>query len=122
MGFASGADIVTTMGVSTNETIQSVIDAAKSAGKQVMVDMMAVQNVADRVREVMLLEPGYICVHNNIDQKSAVEVDPLPNLRAARAAAGTAQLAAAGGINMQTLPLFIREGADIVILIFSDSN
>ena len=59
MLFDAGADYVTVLGVTDVLTIQSCIRAAKEAGKQVVVDMICVDDLPARVR--LLEEAGAIC-------------------------------------------------------------
>ena len=50
--FDAGADIVTVLGVSNDETIKGVVRSARKHNGKVMVDMIAVKNLVERTREI----------------------------------------------------------------------
>ena len=78
--FKAGADIVTVLGVSNDETILGAIKAAKQHGGKIMIDMIAVKNLVERAKEIDAMGVDYICVHTAFDvQKSGK--DPLDELK-----------------------------------------
>ncbi|MBF0290363.1 MAG: orotidine 5'-phosphate decarboxylase [SAR324 cluster bacterium] len=115
MGFAAGADIVTVLGVSENSTIQAVAEAAQQQEKAVMVDMIAVLDIASRVEQVEQFGVGYICVHTGVDTQH-LESSPLDKLKTLKKACRTAKTAVAGGIKAKTLPDILSHQPDIIIV------
>ena len=58
MHFKAGADIVTVLGVSNDETILGAIKAAKQHGGKIMIDMIAVKNLVERAKEIDAMGSG----------------------------------------------------------------
>lgn len=50
--FAYGADITTILGVAEDQSIKDAVKAAHEAGKELLVDMIGVQDVATCAREI----------------------------------------------------------------------
>ena len=69
--FDAGADYVTVLGVTDVLTIQSCIRAAKEAGKQVVVDMICVDDLPARVRLLEEAGADMLAVHTGTDQQAA---------------------------------------------------
>ncbi|TGY65025.1 3-hexulose-6-phosphate synthase [Dubosiella muris] len=114
--FEAGADIVTVLGVSYDETIEGVVRSAKKHGKKVMVDMIAVQDLAKRTREIDQMGVDYICVHTAFDIQSTGQKDPLEELKVVNQVIEHAQSAVAGGVKLSTIDAIAREGAAIVVV------
>ena len=104
--FDAGADYVTVLGVTDLLTIQSCICAAKEAGKQVVVDMICVDDLPARVR--LLEEAG-------TDQQAAGR-KPIDDLITMLKARRKARIAVAGGISSQTVKDYALLGPDVVIV------
>ncbi|MBU7410212.1 orotidine 5'-phosphate decarboxylase / HUMPS family protein, partial [Staphylococcus aureus] len=62
-----GADIVTILGVSEDASIKSAIEEAHNNGKELLVDMIAVQNLEQRAAELDKMGADYIAVHTGYD-------------------------------------------------------
>ena len=113
--FKAGADIVTVLGVSNDETILGAIKAAKQHGGQIMIDMIAVKNLVERAKEIDAMGVDYICVHTAFDvQKSGK--DPLDELKMINKVICNAKSAVAGGVKLSTIDEIVEEGAEIIVV------
>jgi 3-hexulose-6-phosphate synthase len=114
MAFDSGADIVTVMGFSNDETIKGVVRSAKRHGKQCTVDMMRISDIEARAKTVVAFGADYVCVHNAtdaLDFNSSFEY-----IKRAAAEVSSSRLAIAGGINPDNISkLRIFDPAIIII-------
>ncbi|WP_296835129.1 3-hexulose-6-phosphate synthase [Marvinbryantia sp.] len=113
--FDEGADIVTVLGISANETILGVRRAAREAGKMVYVDMLSVTNLKDRARELDALDVDIIGVHTAFDVQQTGRT-PFDDLAILKANCKNAQVAVAGGVKLDTIHKAIELGADIAIV------
>lgn len=111
----AGADIVTVLGVSEDMTIKGAVEEARKQGKQILVDMIAVKDLAGRAREVDALGVDYICVHTGYDLQ-AVGQHPFQDLLAIKSVVKNAKTAVAGGIKLSSLPEVIKAQPDLVIV------
>lgn len=113
--FKAGADIVTVLGVSNDETILGAIKAAKQHGGKIMIDMIAVKNLVERAKEIDAMGVDYICVHTAFDvQKSGK--DPLDELKMINRVICNAKSAVAGGVKLSTIDEIVEEGAEIIVV------
>ena len=113
--FKAGADIVTVLGVSNDETILGAIKAAKQHGCKIMIDMIAVKNLVERAKEIDAMGVDYICVHTAFDvQKSGK--DPLDELKMINKVICNAKSAVAGGVKLSTIDEIVEEGAEIIVV------
>ena len=113
--FEAGADICTVLGVSHNETIEGVVRSAKKYGKKVMVDMIAVENLAQRTQEIDQMGVDYICVHTAFDVQKLGQ-DPLDDLKTVNSVIRNAKSAVAGGVKLETVDAIVQEGAEIIVV------
>lgn len=113
--FEAGADIVTVLGVSYDETIQGVVKSAKKYGKKVMVDMIAVKDLKKRTEEIDGMGVDYICVHTAFDIQGSGK-DPLEELKVVNSIVKNAKSAVAGGVKLETLDAIVEEGASIIVV------
>lgn len=113
--YLAGADYCTVLGVTDILTVKGCLEAAKKYGKKVFVDMICVEKMAERIKE--LEEVGVDClgVHIGVDQQ-AVGRTPLDDLALMRKTSKHSQISVAGGINEQTVLEYQKLGADIVIV------
>ena len=113
--FDAGADIVTVLGVSHDETIKGVVESAANHHKKVMVDMIAVENLEKRTKEIDQMGVDYICVHTAFDVQSLGQ-DPLDDLKTVNRVIQNAKSAVAGGVKLQTVDAIVQEGCEIVVV------
>jgi 3-hexulose-6-phosphate synthase len=112
--FEAGADIVTVLGVSHDETIEGVVRSAKKHGGKVMVDMIAVPDLAKRTAEIDNMGVDYICVHTAFDVQASGQ-DPLEELKVVNGVIRHAKSAVAGGVKLNTMDPIVAEGAEIIV-------
>lgn len=113
--FVKGADIVTVLGVAHNSTIAGVVKAARAHGKQVMVDMIDVHDIAKRVLEIEKLGVDYLCVHTAFDIQST-GVNPLDELRLINEVLSQGKAAVAGGVKVATVKDIVKENPEIIVV------
>ena len=110
----SGADVVVVLGLSSDPTITEAIMTARKYGAKVMVDLFNVPDKVSRAKKLEEMGADLLCVHVGVDEQM-IGGSPVAELREA-ADAVDIPVAAAGGINSETVPDIIRAGATIVIV------
>lgn len=119
--FRNGADIVTVLGASNDATILGSIEAAKRWNGKVMVDMIAVKDIAARTKEVDAMGVDYICCHTAFDVQNTGK-NPLSELMIINQNIKHAKSAVAGGVKLETIDAIVQEGAAIVVVGGAISN
>ena len=109
-----GADIITILGVSEDASIKSAIEEAHN-GKELLVDMIAVQNLEQRAAELDKMGADYIAVHTGYDLQ-AKGVSPLESLRTVKSVISNSKVAVAGGIKPDTIKSVAVEQPDLIIV------
>lgn len=107
MAFKAGADIVTTQGITTLATIREVQREADKWKRRAEVDMTGVDDPAARTKQVLELGVGLVLYHRSIDEETtqgALWDEKAVNTVRVMCALGL-DVAIAGGINYDTLPL-----------------
>ena len=119
LAYDAGADIVTVLGVAADTTIQNVVRAArayqKEVMKEVMVDMIAVQNLETRVKHIDKFAIDYICVHTASDLQQQGQ-NPYAELKLLHQVLQHAKPAVAGGIAADKLQHIIPYHPEIIIV------
>ena len=110
----AGADIVSVMALSDDETVMEAIEVGRKYGTKIMADLIGVEDRAKRAKEVEKLGVDYICLHVGIDQQMH-GLTPEKLIKEV-ADAVSVPVAAAGGINSETAPKVMEAGAAIVIV------
>ena len=110
----AGANIVDVLGASSNATIRECIQAGKNYGAKIVVDMIAVDDVLSRAKQVEDFGADYVSVHCAIDEQMEGK-DPFDVLRQVSEALSI-PVAVAGGINSETAARAVEAGAAIVIV------
>lgn len=111
----AGADIVTILAVAEDASIKGAVEEAKKQGKQILVDMIAVKNLAARAAQVDSFGVDYICVHTGYDLQAEGQ-NSFEDLRTIKSVVKNAKVAVAGGIKLSTLPEVIAAGPDLIIV------
>jgi 3-hexulose-6-phosphate synthase/6-phospho-3-hexuloisomerase len=114
MASKAGADIICIMGVASNETIKEGIKAARRYGSEIMIDLMRVDDVVKRAKEVKKMGADYVCIHVSIDEQMVGE-KPFETVKKVSKEIDI-PVAVAGGINSETAPVAVKNGAQIVIV------
>jgi 3-hexulose-6-phosphate synthase/6-phospho-3-hexuloisomerase len=111
----AGADVITVMGMADDGTIAEAVATAKRYGAKVMVDMMAVEALEKRCQEAEAMGAAYVCIHMGIDEQMHGHGTPLDRIKRA-AGACSLPVAAAGGLNSETVVPAMKAGASILIV------
>lgn len=114
MAAKAGADVVTIMGLADDGTIEEAVRAGRNYNTKIMVDMMNVGDKLKRAKEVESMGVDYICLHVGIDQQMFGR-DPFDYLKEI-AENVSIPVAVAGGINSESAPRALENGAEIVIV------
>ncbi len=82
-----GADVITILGVAkkTKNPIKAAIEEAHKNNKQLLVDMIAVQDLEKRAKELNQMGADYIAVHTGYDLQAEGQ-SPLESLRTVKSA------------------------------------
>ena len=110
-----GADIVTILGVAEDASIKAAVDEARKHGKQLLVDMIAVQDLEKRAKDLVDLDAHYIAVHTGYDLQAEGQ-SPLESLRKVKSVISNSKVAVAGGIKPDTIKDIIAENPDLIIV------
>lgn len=113
--YLAGADYCTVLGVTDIRTIQACLKSAAKHGRKVFVDMICVDNLGERVRQLESIGVDCISVHTGVDMQVAGRT-PLKDLAEIKSAAQKSIISVAGGITPATVGEYIKLGADIVIV------
>ncbi|RSD26071.1 3-hexulose-6-phosphate synthase [Mesobacillus subterraneus] len=111
----AGADIITILGTAEDMSIQGAVEEAKKQGKKILVDMIAVKDLAARAKEVDAMGVDYICVHTGYDLQ-AIGKNSFEDLQTIKSVVKNSKTAIAGGIKLETLPEAIKVNPDLVIV------
>lgn len=115
LAYDAGADYVTVLGITDDLTIKGCVEQAQKQVRQVMVDLICVENFAERVPVIEALGVDIIAVHTGADQQQAGRT-PLEDLKELKQYAKAVQVAVAGGINAETIGDYVALDPDIVIV------
>ncbi|EGQ4043810.1 3-hexulose-6-phosphate synthase [Staphylococcus pseudintermedius] len=110
-----GADVVTILGVAEDSSIKNAVEEAHKHGKELLVDLIAVQDLEKRAKEIDALGADYIAVHIGYDLQAEGQ-SPLESLRKVKSVIKNAKIAVAGGIKPETVKEVADEGPDLIIV------
>jgi 3-hexulose-6-phosphate synthase len=107
MAFEAGADIVTTQGITTTATVVEVQRVADEWQRRAEVDMTGVADPVARSAELQKLGVSLVLYHRSIDEETTAgaQWDAKACQTVAEMAALGLDVAIAGGVNPQVLPL-----------------
>lgn len=115
LAYDAGADYVTVLGITDDLTIKGCVEQAQKQVRQVMVDLICVENFAKRVPIIEAFGVDIIAVHTGADQQQAGRT-PLEDLKELKQYAKAVQVAVAGGINAESIGDYVALEPDIVIV------
>ena len=115
LAYDAGADIVTTIGMTNNETCRGFVRAAHERGKEAMVDMIGVSNLAERVRELDEMGFDYILVHTAHDMLNCISA-PLDALKVIQENVRRAKAGISGGITVGQMPEIAAAHPDWIVV------
>lgn len=110
-----GADVVTILGVAEDASIKGAVEEAHKNNKELLVDMIAVQDLEQRAKELDALGADYIMVHTGYDLQ-AEGVSPLDSLRKVKSVITNSKLAVAGGIKPDIIEEVAKEEPDLIVV------
>lgn len=113
--FKYGADITTILGAAEDQSIKDAIAAAHKAGKELLVDMIAVPDVAQRTKEVDAFGPDYIGTHTGYDLQAVGET-PFTTFNDVKNNVTTTKTAIAGGIKLSNVAEVRDAKPDLLII------
>lgn len=113
--FKAGADIVTVLGASHLTTIKNTVKAAERHHKQIMVDMIDVENIAEKTKLVDEAGVDFICVHTAFDLQQE-NSEPLEELDVVNSIIKHSQSAVAGGVKLETIRDVIRHNPEVIVV------
>ena len=108
------ADIVTVLAMADNATIKEVVETAHKFKKKVLADLICVNDIKKRAKELIALGVDYIGVHTGVDMQQQGRT-PLHDLEELSAAVPHTQTAVAGGIKLSTIEAYVRLQPEILI-------
>ncbi|MGA4515482.1 3-hexulose-6-phosphate synthase [Staphylococcus caledonicus] len=110
-----GADITTILGVAEDASIKAAIEEAHKHNKELLVDLIAVQDIEKRAKELDEMGADYIAVHTGYDLQAQGQ-SPLENLRKVKSVIKNSKVAVAGGIKSDTIESIVAENPDLIIV------
>lgn len=113
--FRAGADYVTVLGVADTATIGAVAKVAREWKKSAVVDLLCVDDFAERIPILRSLAVDILAVHVGVDQQAAGRT-PLSDLICLQSIAGGMKVAVAGGIDNTTLADYLEHKPDVVVV------
>ena len=113
MAFNAGADLVTVMGAVDDATIIGAIEAAKKAGKKVVVDTIGVKNRVQRSKEVTDFGVELVELHAGLDEQALPGYNVSKLISEGREA--QVPFSIAGGVNINTIKDVVAAGAAVAV-------
>lgn len=115
LALRAGADIVTVLGVTDNLTIKACVEQANKYGKEIMADLICVDDLQSRIVQLEEMKVHIIAVHTGADQQATGRT-PLDDLALLSKTCQQSKIAVAGGINQTTVDQYCRLSPDIIIV------
>lgn len=110
----AGADVVVVLGLASDSTVRECIEAGKHYGAKIMVDLLEVDKLLERAKEVERMGADYIGLHTSIDEQMEGKI----SFQGVRTIAGKIgiPIAVAGGVNSENAHKAVEAGANIIIV------
>lgn len=113
--FKYGADITTILGVAEDQSIKDAIKTAHEAGKEILVDMIGVQDIENRAREVDEFGADYVGTHTGYDLQ-ALGQNPFEAFNLIKNNVSKTKTAIAGGIKLSESEEIKKANPDLLII------
>ena len=110
----AGADVVVVLGLASDSTVRECIEAGRHYGAKIMVDLLEVESLLKRAREVERMGADYIGVHTSVDEQMEGKVS-FAGVRTIVDKIGI-PIAVAGGVNSENAHEAVKAGANIIIV------
>ncbi|TGC09775.1 3-hexulose-6-phosphate synthase [Methanolobus halotolerans] len=114
MAAKAGADVIVILGSADDSTVLEAVRAAKKYGARIMADLISVPDPVPRSGELEKMGVDIINVHAGIDQQMTGR-DSLSLMKEVVREVSI-QVAIAGGLDIGSCSMAVKEGADIVIV------
>ena len=101
--YEAGADIVTSIALTNDETLKGLVRAACEMKKEAMVDVIGVEDVLTRVREMDEMGFDYILLHTAHDTLASDVTAPIRDLEKTKAIVHHAKIGISGGISSEQM-------------------
>lgn len=111
----AGADYVTVCAVADLLTVKGAFKATQEYGKQLVVDMITIEDIPGKVKELEEVGVDVLAVHTGADAQ-AVGREPIQDLEVMVQCAKKAKIAVAGGINSKTIAKYVALKPDVIIV------
>jgi len=110
----AGADVVVVLGLASDSTIRECVEAGRHYGAKIMVDLLEVDQLLERAREIEKMGADYIGLHTSVDEQMEGKV----SFQGVRTIAGKTGIpvAVAGGVNSENAHKAVEAGANIIIV------
>ena len=110
----AGADIITVLAVSADETIKAVADTAHKSGRKAMADLISITDIKARAKELMALGVDYIAVHTAFDVQKTGRT-PYGDLKELMEVVPPEMCAVAGGVKPGTVAQYAELHPAVII-------
>ena len=110
----AGAEIITVMAVADDGTMREAVKAARRYGAKIMADLMSIEDMPKRTKELQAMGVDYLCIHVSIDEQMIAHT-PMQKLKEVCQVAEI-PVAVAGGLNSETVADALEAGASIIIV------
>jgi 3-hexulose-6-phosphate synthase len=115
VAFKAGADYVTVLGVTDILTVQHCVETANRFGKKIVIDMICVQDIPAKIKQLEAVGVHGLAVHAGVDQQKAGR-KPIDDLRLMKQVSNAAEIFVAGGINRESIPAYAVLKPDVLIV------
>lgn len=113
--FKAGADYVTVLGTTDILTVQSCVETANKYGKEIVVDMICVEDIPKKIKQLEAVGAHGLAVHTGVDQQKAGR-EPIDDLRVMKEHSKSAKISVAGGISLETIPMYAELKPEVLIV------
>lgn len=115
IAFQAGCKYITALGVASDQTILGALEEANKYDGCLIVDMIEVENLIERCKQLLKLGADYFCLHTAYDRQQS-EKAPTDSLKIIRQAFPKVKLAIAGGIGLDTIDEIVELQPDIIVV------
>ena len=110
----AGADIITALALSADQTIRDMVSTAHASGRKVMIDLISVTDIRKRAKEVLDMGVDYIAVHTPYDVQDTGRT-PYRDLQELISVVPSSMCAVAGGVSLDTVADYAALKPGIII-------
>ncbi len=115
LAFEAGADLVTVLALANDATISGAVEVARQMGREVVADLIGVEDKPGRTRALSALGVKAVEVHAGLDEQ-AQGISPFDVAVKVRSAAPEVRIAVAGGIKPATVGRLMEAKADVAVV------